>query len=527
MNVALKKTVLAKSRSAEDSLEAETLSLEANYLYVRFLANGKQGERELKSYDSTLVLFKHPMDYKQISKPAVYIDPTLPDSVIPYFATVPVDYKFGPTKYEVIKKLFLVEPDECGGDDCDDIDNDSTTVEKRLLSRTKGLTKKSASKLSDLGVSLREVEWNSLEMTGNLNERLSSDGVKTFNKPKFAWSLFSSARKMGGKLMYRDTTLNKDLPLVGVRVTGGYSYYWREAHTKEDGSFSIPEKWSYSIDYEANFDSEDFLLENGHSFYGEDLEIEKNSTKQQWTPIFEGKHALWSIIWSAAYQYWYGDNYGLKRPRQNTLTNLSLDIEVYYKNKKDYTKAFSIFTDNPGFGCNAGNRTVGQTGTAIVFDNICILAYERSHHEVFGTTIHEIAHSSQYWNMKTDYALYPQVAEYNWVLTPTYKDSYARGVQNYFIEQRYNSTAYNAPYDLQYTGIVKDLMDNNPKVEWSCTKLDRVSGFNIVNIEEAFFQNQDFSSMKKYLIKNNPPGKNGVNKYSSTDMDNLFKCWGL
>ena len=64
-----------------------------------------------------LLLFGCSDSYTPLQKPAVYIDPSLPDSMIPYFATVPVDYVFGPTKYEVIKELFLVEPDECDKSD--------------------------------------------------------------------------------------------------------------------------------------------------------------------------------------------------------------------------------------------------------------------------------------------------------------------------------------------------------------------------------------------------------------------------
>lgn len=96
MNKAMRKTVLAKT-STMDSLEVESMELKPNYLYVRFLVNGKAELAELKSRDTTVVYFKHPMDYKPIKKPAVYVDPTLPDSVRAYFATVPVDFDFGAT----------------------------------------------------------------------------------------------------------------------------------------------------------------------------------------------------------------------------------------------------------------------------------------------------------------------------------------------------------------------------------------------------------------------------------------------
>jgi len=51
-------------------------------------------------------------------------------------------------------------------------------------------------------------------------------------------------------------------------------------------------------------------------------------------------------------------------------------------------------------------------------------------------------------------------------------------------------------------------------------------GFNSVDIETAFFQNKKFNTMKNYLREKNPSRKNG-RKYTSSDMDNLFKCWGL
>ncbi len=138
------------------------MTLEPNYLYVRFLAEGKRGAAELKAYDTSLVLFKHPLDYKPIPKPVVYIDPSLPDSIIPLFATVPVNYKFGPTKYEILKELFLVEPldDDCDDeDDCSD-DADSTTTVNILAKRAAEKSSETViKKLSNMGVSLRDIEW--------------------------------------------------------------------------------------------------------------------------------------------------------------------------------------------------------------------------------------------------------------------------------------------------------------------------------------------------------------------------------
>ena len=525
MNRAMRSKILAKS--AANIAEVEQMNLEPNYLYVRFFANGKKGVAELKNYDKTLVLFKHPLDYKHIRKPVVYKDPALPDSVISLFATVPVDYKFGPTKYEVIKELFLVEPldGDCEEGDC--IDEDSATTERALLKRVASKSGSSTlEKLESMGISLHEIERESMKMTDNLELRLSRQERNVGELPATAWSLLPKAKKYGGELKFWDDQLGAQ-PLEGVRVTGGYSYYWREAHTDANGKFSIPEKWRYSIDYEANFDDENFLLEDGHSGYGEDLEIEKNNMKDDWKETFTGYKAKWSIVWTAAYQYWNGNNFGLKKPRQNDWYNWSLDIEVYYRNGIDY----DLIVGPSGYvGCNGGGSS-GQYGNVGVFENICIDAYNKPSYYIYGTTIHEIAHSSHYWNMETTNPINPQWGEFT-MLTAKYRDTYARGIQNYFIADRYGySSEYIKSYDKQYTGLVEDLIDKDDgKTECSSVSglflKDEVSGFSITGIETAFFKNKDFSSLKNYLVENNPSGKNGV-KYTLKAMDNLFKCWGL
>lgn len=507
MTLALKKTVLAKSRTMADSALAEDLSLEPNFLYVRFLAERGRGEYELKKYDTNLVLFKHPMDYKPIPKPAIYIDSTLPDSIVPYFATVPVDYNFGPTKYEVIKRLFLVEPDVCD-DDCEG--EESALSAKTLMKKKSGFAEETASKLSEMGLSLLDVERMSLEMTGNLQSRLTNDGAAVAMKVAPSDVVLGTAKKMGGLLMYHDSTLGYALPLVGARVTGGYSYYWREAHTGADGSFSIPEKWSYSIDYELNFDSDQFLLEDGHSPYGEDLEIEHNNTRNPWNETFYGNHAKWCLIWSAAYQYWYGNNFNLQRPRQNTLINWSMDIEVYYKEGRES----DYYNEN-------GSNTIGEYSIWLSAEDIGILAIGQSFSTIYGSTIHEIAHTSHYWNMNTTNIL-PQSEEFS-QLSATFRDTYARGIENVFLGARYGDSYKRRDYNYQYTGLVEDLMGTNSS---SNCKENSVYGFSVVDIEESFFQSKTFNAQKNYLKTHNASGQNGAH-YNNYDLDSIYDCWRL
>ena len=507
MNKAMRKTVLAKT-SAMDSLEVESMELKPNYLYVRFLVNGKAELAELKSRDTTVVYFKHPMDYKPIKKPAVYVDPTLPDSVKAYFATVPVDFDFGATKHDIIKELYLVEPL-----DGDEEEQDSVSAARSLLKKA-APGNSVVEKLADLGISLQEIEWNSFRMTGNAGERTPSlaPNLALAKMNTYAWSLLGSGKRYKGHLEFDDDVLGRQ-PLVGVRVTGGYSYYWRTTHTDENGDFKIPEKWNYSIDYEANFDSDDFLLEDGHSVYGEDLEMENNNKKQDWYQAFHRDTAKWCVVWTAAYQYWYGDNFGLKRPRQNTASNWSLDIEVYYKNKKDYENLWP--TSGLFIGCGAGESN-GQYSYVGGLEDVCISTYGRSSEEIYSTVIHEVAHTSHYWNTSKSLSDF-----FN--LPYGFRNTYTRGVEYYFSKNRYGNKA-KISYFHDYTGLVQDLIDSDINTADGKKNIDKVQGFSIIDIEKAFFATKSLSDLKKYVKKNLPSGTKN-RKYTESNLDKLFDYW--
>lgn len=305
-------------------------------------------------------------------------------------------------------------------------------------------------------------------MMGQLETHMAAKKATIEPTAVVAWSLFGGGKKLGGQLKFKDDQLGVQ-PLVGVRVVGGYSYYWREAHTDINGKFKIPEKWTYKINFEVNFDSDDFLLEDGHSWYGEDLEIEHNNYKSDWNETFTGNKAKWCVVWTAAYQYWYGENFGLKRPRQNKWWNWSLDIEVFYKNEKDYKN-------------HCSSESIGEYAMFLSTESIGILAYKKPSYSIYSTTIHEIAHASHYWNMKTTSAVTPQSGEFS-LLPTAYKETYARGIENYFVSKKYGAGYQRRDYNNQYTGLVEDLQDEDDLSQ--CKKItdfdkrDKVSGFSI------------------------------------------------
>lgn len=503
MTKAFNSIILYKKGTAVTSTDT-IQRMQPNYLYVRFLPYGKKGSFELKHRDTNLVLFKHPMDYKRMVKPVVYFDSTLSDSITPYFATVPVGYDFGTIQYEVLMGLVLVEP-------LDDL----TIGKNGILAKASSGTMVSFNQvLKENSITMQQVELMSLLLTGNLDEKkyltesmglkkgkaFGVENVVSWNLPGWTW-------KPKGVLKFHDDILEQDVPLVGVRVTGGYSYYWRTARTKADGSFSIPENWSYSIDYEANFDCDQYLLEDGHSFYGEDLEIEKNDKKSAWKETFTGNKARWSIVWTAARQYWYGDIGGLKRPRSNDWWNQSLDIWVYYKNDSDYD-------DDIG-------ESSGEYSYSPLTERIAVRTYERNSRSIYTTTIHEIAHSSHYWNMSTHEWDQPQVEEFS-NLPTRLKETYTKGIEWYLTGKRYGGN-WQPVYLKNYTGLIQDLVDNDNKYA-SGIYGDFVSGYTVPQIEATLLKVISWDDLKAKLKKDYPSEASG-HLYTKESMDALFKYW--
>jgi hypothetical protein len=181
------------------------------------------------------------------------------------------------------------------------------------------------------------------------------------------------------------------------------------------------------------------------------------------------------VVWTAAYQYYHGEIYGLNRPLQNGWFNQSLDIQVYYKSDN---KMFIWWGDEYD-GLHA------SPGVAVWIE---INTKNRTSRRIYATTIHELAHSAHYDNMKTNSWYFPKTIEF-YNLPTRLKESYAAGMDWFFQGKRYGKYT---PYldrdkgyfsSLGYAGLIEDLIDNNSTYAYDNKKRtpsgDQVSGFTI------------------------------------------------
>jgi hypothetical protein len=484
--------------------EAEDFDFQPNFLYVRFLPKGAAERRVLFARDPSLVLFDTPMSYRVDVSPGEtgYLDTTLPDSVTPYFAAVPADYSFGTEiAYEIIKPLFLIQPIVSG---LDSMDQDS--VDPSLKKIAAGVNAKELVEFLDAnGLTLQDLETAALELTGNLDEGFHKVAENGLSKRAF-WDRW----RPKGTLKYRDTQLG-DVPVVGVRVTAGYSYYWRSSRTDANGYFSSPERWTYSVKYKAHWDAEDFLLEDHESWYGADLVTEGPTSYQPWNRTFVDENAVYAVIFTAAHDYYYNPIGGLNRPRQNGLFNFALDLQISSQTN----------------GRIAGTHTVVPwlANWIVIWtkglypDNVT--TYTRPSRTLYGYTIHELAHSAHYAGFQTKYFWVQKDFEWNNYVSNVVQESFAAGIEWWLTNRKYSD--YTVTYNAKYTGVIQDLIDDDPSYARTKRFGDGVRGFTIQQIERAVMKSFTMSELKANLKEMYPSGSGPV--YQSSEMDALFEFW--
>jgi hypothetical protein len=471
------KTGLSKMSAAS----IDSIQILPNYLYVRFLPEGKIQEGLLQNYDTNLVMFPYPMDQEIIQMGHDY---SLPDSVRVFYAAVPINYPFCPSvKYEILKELFLIEPT---------LDSLST------------LSKKSASDpfitlLNTYGISSFELDKESLKLTGNLDARIK--GMDTAGLTKTAW--FSSGYRPTGTITYQDANLGVK-PLIGARVTSGYWYTWTSSTTNASGYFRSGSTYTWGVDYHLHFDANDFEFQREFMVEG------PTGKSSAWNINLTGKWAAVAIVFTAAYNYYYGNIDGLCRPHQNSWYNFKLDYEIFNEDyPADYTSRF-------GLG---------------IYSSECIQIYlkDRANHayltpgKLYGFTTHETAHNAHYEHFQTRNALLPRHIEYLANIDDKVCESFSQGIEWYLTNKRYPGNRVD--YFNIYTGIIEDLIDDDIFTSNRSDIGDYVQGFTIKQIENAFFESFMFVEVRDKLKSKYPSGSTTGLLYTITDYDNLFAYW--
>ena len=269
------------------------------------------------------------------------------------------------------------------------------------------------------------------------------------------------------------------IPIDGVKVHARWSTHIEEDITDSLGRFSMS-SFIYEVNYSIKWDRYEYSIRSGttdQAWY--------NGPKQRgdWNLcISNGASKFYATIHRAAHQYYYGNIGGIKRPPQNSVLGSQMKIA-----------AMNEINDDINGRHAASLRILG------IFNWIKIWNPQHRDDEIYGTTIHELAHAS-HWEMDH--------GEYNDSETIV-KESYARGIQWYLTRMIY--TDYEPDYFYQYTGVVQDMIDG-------ISGYDQVSGYTMTVIEDAIEGMTTWNSWKENII-------NRYDNETESNLQSLFNYW--
>ena len=447
-----------------DIAKAEAVSgIRTSHLYVEL--NVDQEKLDALKADSTLVMYPYRLDVQISDKEDSRnnSDSDFSDEIQTFYAAIPVDYKLPIAEYKVLEQLYI--PDE------EKLDNGGKVIESSVPQPN--------------GVSAEDLVNKSLELTGNNEEQILKNSVAARNNK---W-------RPAGRITMQDT----ELGTVGVEGLKIQARRWFTTHTgfvDQNGYYQCDGTFKNPANYSFNFERYEFEIRG--SISGVDgPKIEGNWNQHYQRNTRQNYH---SNIFRAAFHYAYKNILNLRRPPQNGFWRTQLKIQANYFDDPDGN---ALGNHNPA------RRFLGM-GSAIH-----IYSPTRTSDDVYGTTIHEMAHAS-HWNMdKSNYNNGDLIVIESW----------ARGVQWALTRTVYSTYNLAFRYNrLGYTGIVQDLIDGNKNVVTSQyydlnTKKsvngptrsyqDQTSGYTIRQIEDALNGNRTWNGWKnKILLYSNSTSQN-------------------
>ena len=504
---------LAKSKGTSANLEITT-----THLYIRFKPVNEE-ELNLIERDTTLILFDHPMDYEISEEGDFYQDPEIPEELPTYqYTSVEVDKELPNVPYEILANLYIPY----------DENEDNDIEDENTLS-------KSTSKLNEKNI-LGILEDEALRITGNLEQEEESTALQR------CWFCRPSKWQPKGKITLWDTTVDDYVGVEGVKVRAGRWFKWRTAITKADGSYAFAARFRRKVRYKMDWERYHFALRSG---FWASAQYRGPYKKDDWNwQIKDGdRHQYYGTIFQAAYDFYYGNRFGLKSPKRNSWSKSKLRIRA-----------------SRGSGLSSHHNGRGL----ITFDHIKIYAYGKSSEVVYGVAIHELAHSSHRELDKEDYRKLVWKGYLDpgtWGHTPVHltqtarsarrlMETWAHTIELKFVYHRYqnkykksnygyNNTYYSYDYSyskdsrrgvtnsgnnphLIYTSAGIDMMDSeNQRLDTRNNinyTQDQVRGYTINELERAMINATSWDEWKnnlKYLYNNS----------TEKHLDELFANW--
>ena len=441
-------SVKAKMTISKTAKSTSEFDIETSHLYVKIEPKNAEEEALMKK-DTAQNFFDYPLDYEFTEEVLKEIGTNNPDVIGSYYVSVPKDYVFPEgIKTEVLEELYIPEQDPY----FDDI-NETGIVNKNKINNKEDL-------LGNLLIAAYSQTNNQQQLGG-----------KSTGKGETARWIFGKKWRPNGRITMFDNSLDRDVPVEGAQVLIRQWFTVDSGITDANGNFStgtVRGEARYILQWERQH----YDIRN--DTFGQAETRGPSKKNESWNfNITDSKDIHFAMVHRAAHHYYYKDIKGLRRPPFDNDMPSRMKISAIDKSK----------------GIN-GDHSFWR-GLGGVLPTIRI--YERDFcQEYYGTTIHELAHSS-HWKMAwwTFQTVDERVAE-----------SWARGVQWELTRMVYPN--YRNSYFGSYTGVVEDMIDNDNSFG------DNVSGYTIREIENSLMYQKNWDDWRNKIINDhtNPTENN-------------------
>lgn len=470
-------------------------TLAPTHRYVKFMPKDSIELGHIEA-DTTLDLFVYPLDYEILTEGTVYQDPELPEGQPEYrYAAVPVNYEYPyGVAYEVLDDLFL--PKEG--------------------TPTRG-------------------DGPEVMPAGDL-EKLVDIAETLANNPSEPMAVSNERYQPRGQIIVWDDVLQDYIPLEGVKVRARRWFTVHRGYTDDTGFFRCSGTFKRPCNYSIVWESMFWDIRNGtfgQAFY--------NGPKKAgpWTLTITGNKSLrYATIHRAAWVYWFGSKENIEfldRPFHVR------KVKICYKHKQGNNKSGDYWL-SLGAGIFPDIRIYGKGKGGWYLTS-----------EIFGTTIHELAHAAhckaigriEYY-FDTDAVIRESWATYV-EKTLTYRHyrlhnyhefdkdvSFRQGTRilHFTLPNQWNKQGWMGYTSSElYTPLFIDLVDVSNQRQWAQLSKypdylsypnDVMSGFKSAELQELLYKIRNVTDLQKEL----KAFKDKYNhKYTDEMVDALFELW--
>lgn len=479
-----------KSLTKKESVILVEKGLNTTHYYIKFMPRNEADMSKLK-LDSNLILYPFPLHTAVTKYSGSYRDPSVAKGIPTYqYTSVPIGYVLPNVPYEKLADLYL--PNE---------------QERNSLITIKGADGSSytVTVASLVNESLCEGGEGGGPPGGPIEEEQVEDDCEYGGGgPSTGTGAPAGEWRPSGRITMYDDSLGV-IGVEGIKVRARRWFTTYTGITDANGDYHVDGTYTRKANYWLDFERYDFSVNDHH---GGPREIGDEKRQGSWDLDLTGYDKFCATIFRAAFHYYYKDIQGLRRPPQNSFWATQLKIAAF-----DWYEI-----------SDKGDMWAGRN--LLLGSLIHIYKPQRPSHEVYATTIHELAHAV-HWDMSS--AVAPPFLTYYGMTAKNVCEAWAVGVQTLLTRMEYPN--YKGRLDglnSVYKNLVIDLIDTPADISYYQSNIfnnygfgapeDQVEGYTIIQIQEALKDKTSFDQWKNNLTYL-------YNNATENNLDALFTAW--